>query len=148
MLKRILVPLDGSKRAEQALPVAARLARASGGAIILLQAATGPTAYQQSIQETAMALPYALSLAVPPAVERDAHYTALDAAQRYLDITAKSGELADIEVETQALFGTAAAEILAAAQALPADLIVMCSHGYTGFKRWRLGSVHSTWCEC
>jgi nucleotide-binding universal stress UspA family protein len=141
MLKRILVPLDGSKRAEQALPVAARLARASGGAIILLQAATGPTAYQQSVQETAMALPYALSLAVPPAVEQDARYTALDAAQRYLGITAKSGELADIEVETQAFFGTAAAEILAAAQALPADLIVVCSHGYTGFKRWRLGSV-------
>jgi nucleotide-binding universal stress UspA family protein len=141
MLKRILVPLDGSKRAEQALPVAARLARASGGAIILLQAATGPTAYQQSVQETAMALPYALSLAVPPAVEQDARYTALDAAKRYLDITAKSGELADIKVETQALFGTAAAEILAAAQALHTDLIVMCSHGYTGFKRWRLGSV-------
>ena len=141
MLKRILVPLDGSKRAEQALPVAARLARASGGAIVLLQAVTVPTEYQQSIQETAMTIPYALSLAVAPAVERDAVSTALDAAQRYLDITAKSGELADIEVETQALFGTVASEILAAAQSLHADLIVMCSHGYTGFKRWRLGSV-------
>ncbi len=141
MLKRILVPLDGSKRAEQALPVAARLARASGGAIVLLQAVTGPTAYHPSIQETSMTIPYALSLAVPPADERDARYTALDAAQRYLDITAKSGELADIEVETQALFGTAASEILAAAPSLHADLIVMCSHGYTGFKRWRLGSV-------
>jgi nucleotide-binding universal stress UspA family protein len=141
MLKRILVPLDGSKRAEQALPVAARLARASGGAIVLLQAVPVPAEYHPSIQETAMTLPYALSLAVPPADERDVHYTALDTAQRYLNITAKSGELADIEVETQALSGTAASEILAAAQSLPADLIVLCSHGYTGFKRWRLGSV-------
>jgi nucleotide-binding universal stress UspA family protein len=140
-LKRILVPLDGSKRAEQALPVAARLARASGGAIVLLQAVTVPTAYQQSIQETSMAIPYALSPAVPPAVEWDARYTALDAAQRYLDMTAKSGELADIEVETQALLGTAASDILVAAQSLHADLIVMCSHGYTGIKRWRLGSI-------
>jgi nucleotide-binding universal stress UspA family protein len=141
VLKRILVPLDGSKRAEQALSVAARLARASGGAIVLLQAVTVPTAYQQPIQETSMAIPYALSLAVPPAVEWDARYTALDIAQRYLDMTAKSGELADIEVETQARLGTAASDILVAAQSLHADLIVMCSHGYTGFKRWRLGGV-------
>ncbi len=31
MFQRILVPLDGSARAEQALPSAARLVRASGG---------------------------------------------------------------------------------------------------------------------
>ncbi len=37
MFKRILVPLDGSERAEQALPVAARMARGSGGSVILLQ---------------------------------------------------------------------------------------------------------------
>jgi nucleotide-binding universal stress UspA family protein len=37
MFKRILVPLDGSERAEQALPVAARMARVSGGSVILLQ---------------------------------------------------------------------------------------------------------------
>src|SRR5260370_34961794 len=92
------------------------------------------------MQERGMTIPYGVSLAVAPAVERDAVSTALDAAQRYLDITAKSGELADIEVETQALFGTVASEILAAAQSLHADLIGMCSHGYTGFKRWRLCS--------
>lgn len=31
MFQRMLVPLDGSSRAERALPVAARLAQASGG---------------------------------------------------------------------------------------------------------------------
>ena len=31
MFERILVPLDGSTRAERALPVAARIAQASGG---------------------------------------------------------------------------------------------------------------------
>ncbi|HEY6411284.1 MAG TPA: universal stress protein, partial [Ktedonobacteraceae bacterium] len=30
---------------------------------------------------------------------------------------------------------------LSAAQSLHANLIVMCSHGYTGFKRWTLGSI-------
>jgi len=37
MFKRILVPLDGSARAEQAIPVAARIARALGGSVILLR---------------------------------------------------------------------------------------------------------------
>ena len=37
MFQRIVVPLDGSARAEQALPVAARLAHASGGTVVLLR---------------------------------------------------------------------------------------------------------------
>ncbi len=37
MFKRILVPLDGSGRAERALPIAAHLARASGGSILLVR---------------------------------------------------------------------------------------------------------------
>ena len=36
MFKRILVPLDGSDLAERALPVAALIARASGGSIVLV----------------------------------------------------------------------------------------------------------------
>jgi len=37
MFKRILVPLDGSARAEYALPIAARIARAMGGSPHLLE---------------------------------------------------------------------------------------------------------------
>jgi len=35
MFRRILVPLDGSSRAERALPVAALLARAHGSVVLL-----------------------------------------------------------------------------------------------------------------
>ena len=38
MFKRLLVPLDGSTRAERAISVAARIARASGGAVVLVRA--------------------------------------------------------------------------------------------------------------
>jgi nucleotide-binding universal stress UspA family protein len=40
MFQHIVVPLDGSPRAEQALPVAARIARASGGTLTLLRVVT------------------------------------------------------------------------------------------------------------
>ena len=42
MFKRILVPLDGSDLAEGALPAAARIARATGGSIVLFGVATTP----------------------------------------------------------------------------------------------------------
>lgn len=45
MFHHILVPLDGSPRAEQALPVAARLASASGGTVLLLRVVGLPTAF-------------------------------------------------------------------------------------------------------
>ena len=45
MFQQILVPLDGSTLAEQALPVAARLARASGGSIVLVRVAKPPVDY-------------------------------------------------------------------------------------------------------
>jgi nucleotide-binding universal stress UspA family protein len=37
MFQRILVPVDGSKRAERAIPVATRIARACGGTVILVR---------------------------------------------------------------------------------------------------------------
>lgn len=40
MFQRILVPLDGSHRAESAISVAARIARATNGAIVHLRAVT------------------------------------------------------------------------------------------------------------
>ena len=48
MFKRILVPLDGSGRAEQALPIAARIARASGGSIVLVRVLSTAPAHMPS----------------------------------------------------------------------------------------------------
>lgn len=42
MFRHILVPLDGSLRAELALPVAVRLARAAGGSLTLMRIGTMP----------------------------------------------------------------------------------------------------------
>lgn len=45
MFQRILVPLDGSTRSEQAIPVAALIARASDATLVLLRVANVPREY-------------------------------------------------------------------------------------------------------
>ena len=45
MLKRILVPLDGSTLAQSALEVAARIAHATDGTIVLLRVIGVPSTY-------------------------------------------------------------------------------------------------------
>src|SRR5436305_14337653 len=49
MFNRILVPLDGSGRAERALPIAARMARAGGGSIVLVRAVSTEPATLPSV---------------------------------------------------------------------------------------------------
>lgn len=126
MFKRILVPLDGSDMAELAIPVAARLAHAAGGTVILVQVVAVPV-------ETGK-----VPIVIYDQQAIDKH---LDSALDYLERAAKSSTLADCAVEVQALAGATAPSIISVLPSLSADMIVMSSHGYTGFKRWTLGSV-------
>lgn len=132
MFERILVPLDGSPRAEQALPVAARIARASGGSVMLLQVVSPPIDYGGGLTQT-------------PLMTEEVIETELAMSSGYLDRVARSKdhgrELAEIETTTEVMFGLPAQDILARAESRSVDLIVMCSHGRTGFTRWVLGSV-------
>jgi nucleotide-binding universal stress UspA family protein len=128
MFRHIVISLDGSPRAEAVLPVAARLARASGGQLTFLRV-------------------------VPPSIELDMHTMPLATttelslegeiarANDYLTQLASSEELKGINIRTEALSGPAAKTILLFAHLQQVDLIVMCSHGSTGLKRWVLGSV-------
>ncbi len=128
MFERILVPLDGSPRAEQALPVAARIARASGGSVILLQVVSPPIDYGGGLTQT-------------PLMTEQIIEAELAMSSGYLDRVAEARELAEIETTTEVMFGLPAPDILAIAESRSVDLIVMCSHGRTGFTRWVLGSV-------
>lgn len=141
MFERILVPLDGSRRAEQAVPLAAKVARASGGSIVLLQViAPVPIAYNRYMSAVSIGGLYGPAIEVPAEMDQGAIDEAREEAKRYLEAIAASSELQGITVETTLIFGAVAASILAAAQSLHADLIVLCSRGYTGFKRWASGS--------
>ncbi len=126
MFQDILIPLDGSSRAEQVLPVAARLAQVSDGTVSLLQAVWPPSVYMASVGE--IVLPDILDETVP-------------SAKVYLESVAKKSSLEGVRSETQVAIGHPAEAIIAAANADNTDLVVICSHGYTGEMRWSMGSV-------
>ena len=128
MFQRILVPLDGSTRAEQALPVAARLARASNGSIVFTRIANFPMDYGGGYTQAPLLTEHVIE-------------TELDNVDAYLKKIATSELLAGISIKTEAMFGQPLQAILSVVESRRVDLIVICSHGRTGLKRWALGSV-------
>jgi len=128
MFKRILVPLDGSERSEQALPIAARIAHVSGGSVLLLRVVSTLSEYGMYTTEPMLLLEEML-------------HEDLKRATIYLAQHAASSTLAGINTRIAVFSGLAASQILDTAQAEQIDLIVMSSHGLLGIKRWMLGSV-------
>jgi len=130
---KILVPLDGSTRAAQAIPVAARIARYCGGTVVLLQAVAIPSKYGPYMYKS-------LGSQSPNFFQQVLELETAKSRQ-YLSEVARSGELVEISTETVTLHGEAAPIILEFAREHHLDLIVMASYGHTGLKRWMLGSV-------
>src|SRR5581483_11924023 len=114
MFERILVPLDGSLRAERALPLAARLARASQGMLILLRVVSAVTEDDPE--------PPSQSL-----VMRALAQTQMQEADRYLTALASSQALADVSLTVAALPGQVVSTIQTAIQIYQADLLVLCA---------------------
>ena len=118
---KILVPLDGSRAAEAAIPVALRLAREPKTDLVLLAVAN-----VHASQDPAPAEP---------------EIAPIEEARSYLE-TAKSHLIPDIEgIATMVWSGSAAPAIVKAAQTYGADMIVMTTHGRTGRERDMFGSV-------
>jgi nucleotide-binding universal stress UspA family protein len=124
-LRRILVPLDGSQRSAQALPFALLLARCAGAQLTLLSVLEPPVA----------ANPY-LTAQCRELVE-------LKHAQALGQLKATASALRAEHGAIAAIIGKGypAEEIVATAERQGVDLIVMATHGYSGFQRWALGSV-------
>lgn len=124
-VKRILVPIDFSDCSKKALQYALPLAKEHRAALTLV-------------------------FVVPPAYGAG-EYGGIDYAQ--LEGSMKEGgekELAklvvdevrdEVPVDTLVLVGSPARQIIETARSLPADLIVISTHGRTGLKHVFLGSV-------
>ena len=130
MFQRILVPLDGSTRAERALPVAAHLARKAGGSIVLAIVVNH----------------FVLTEHVQPyyGPESEEEMMSLHDAETYLQKIAQkianAPEYVDLSVETLILSGPVASSLIAACRTHQIDLMVLCSHGSSNIKSRLLGS--------
>jgi nucleotide-binding universal stress UspA family protein len=126
MWSRILVGLDGSERAARALAVAAKIARASQGTLILAQVLSAPAEF----------LPYVSLGLEPSTLSAD-----LESASAYLSTLTTLPEMQGVPAEIEVHTGQAPAKLLELARTRQADLIVLTSHGHTGLAHWALGRV-------
>ena len=81
MFGQMLVPLDGSFRAEQAPPVAARIARATGGSLLLVQVVTPPVDYSGGLSP----VPIGTGEVVEEEMKRATDYLLRGEAEAHLD---------------------------------------------------------------
>jgi nucleotide-binding universal stress UspA family protein len=123
MFSRLLIPLDGSSRAEAVLPAVAGFAKTLGVPVSLLHV----------IEKNA-----------PEEVHDERHLRDRDEAARYLEgikrVLQQQGIAVECHVHEDAV-EKAADGIARHARELSADLIMMCTHGRGGIKRWLLGAV-------
>ncbi len=126
MFTRVFLPLDGSARAERALPTAVQATRASGGTLIL--------AHVRSLDSY-------FYLASEPLVTQELIAQDMAQGEAYLTRIAHLPELRGIAVEQVVSYGPVASTLLALITSQSADLVVLNSHGRTGITRWALGSV-------
>ncbi|MDW8254936.1 MAG: universal stress protein [Chloroflexota bacterium] len=126
MFERILLTVDGSPFAEQAIPYAKALAKCQGASIHVLRVApaiapidfpVGSAAYQQLL----------------------AHE--LTAAQKYVDDLVVALRAEGLQADGEVLLGDPAALILEAASRANCSVIVMATHGRSGLSRLVFGSV-------
>jgi len=121
MIRRILVPVDGSTFAEAALPLALALSEKAGAAVRLAMVNQPPN--------------------LPPGVWAEAF---LANHAQYIESIAESVSnraAPEVAVSSVLLEGEVAAALCAEASSAGVDLVVMSTHGHGGLTRMWLGSV-------
>jgi nucleotide-binding universal stress UspA family protein len=127
-MRRILCPIDFSDFSRRALDHAVAIAKWYDSTITLLHvcAVVPAAAYAPGSG--------VLPSAAPTPADRDALFAAM---KRFAESEAGT----TVPIEFDGVEGSTVAEILAKAEAMPADLLVMGTHGRSGFERLVLGSV-------
>jgi nucleotide-binding universal stress UspA family protein len=128
MIRKILVPLDGTHRAETILPYVEEMAHCFEASVVFLEVIEPVPVVMDG---TASAV--SLQINEMKALE--------DQGRLYL--AARAGEFRQkgIRAETRLLYGPVVDAILKQAEAESADMIAMASHGRQGLERIVFGSV-------
>lgn len=132
MLDHVLVSLDYSSLSEKALPYALDLV-SSGGKLTLLIVIEDIHNFPVYSTESA-------TIYMQPSWE-EAKKELYQRAKLYLErVTSELPEPLP-KIEHIVRIGSPADMIIDFAKCSSVDMIVMCTHGYTGFSRWLIGSV-------
>jgi len=147
MYKKILVPLDGSKLAECALPHVEELAKGCDTEEVILVSVTESIKGYRALEDSSQPAAgpgggfWETSHPVSHRLVQEASGKKEKQAQRYLDRIAKKLAAKGINVSTEVLLWKPAEAIIGYAKQSGSDLIVMASHGRSGPSRWAHGSV-------
>jgi len=125
MYKRILLPLDGSPLAEQALPHAIAIAERFQSELVLLRVLI-PLSRPPTTAEAAM---------------QRAEEAAAVLAREYLERVAADVQERGLTAQMITIEGRPHWQIIQYAETNQVDLIVMCTRGQSGLSRWLMGSV-------
>ena len=125
MYKRILLTLDGSDLAEQALPYAVAQAERFQSELILLRVLE----------------PLGEKISKRGAGFNKAEETIRDLAHEYLERISTGIDERGIQLRVVMTEGRPYEEIIRFAETEQVDLIVICTRGHSGFNRWLMGSV-------
>ena len=125
-IRRILVPVDFSEHADAVVEWGAYLAEQHGSAIVVLHAYHLPVEFQQL--EGAY---------LPPDFWAKVKEEAEQSLSRYVELLSARG----FEVEARVREGYPATVIVEEAKSVPADLVVIGTHGLSGLKHLLLGSI-------
>jgi nucleotide-binding universal stress UspA family protein len=123
MFEHLLVPLDGSRLAESALPAAARLSEMLGSRVTLV---------------------HVIERDAPQQIHGERHLSDPAEASTYLHEVSARAFPAGVHVEQHvhtAGVADVARSIVEHAGELEPDLIVMCTHGQGGLRTWLLGNI-------
>jgi nucleotide-binding universal stress UspA family protein len=128
-IRKVLVPLDGSRLAEQALEQGVRIAGATGASLLLTRAVNLKTERElDGILEQVEG-------------RRALRAYRARAADHYLSHIQQQLRAWDVSSECAVVQGDPADAILATAESAEVDLIVMSTHARSGLGRWVYGSI-------
>lgn len=131
LYQRILVPLDGSQRAENVLPLITQLARFHGSQIHLVQVVQTP--------EMARQMPLA-----QPDIDLSNRWMTRnrEEAEAYLKQVKRRSYLKGIAVQTHLILShNTAVALHQLAEQENIDLVTLSAHGYSGNHQWPYGSL-------
>lgn len=129
MAQSVLIPLDGSPLAEQAVPLGVSVARQLDISIVLVRAVP-PKSHLKRFSRGTQYTPQQLSDPLR------------STADGYLqEMVRRVTEVAEVSVVTQTVAGNVGEAVVEAAENADAAYVVMTTHGRSGLARWALGSI-------